>query len=486
MGKDLPRPPVVVVLGHVDHGKTTLLDYIRKSHLAENEIGGITQKIGAYEIDVDFKDYHIKKITFIDTPGHEAFTKLRLRGAEVADIAVLVIDAIDSVMPQTIESIYHIKNAQIPLIVAVNKIDMPQSDLEKVKKDLLKQQIAVEGMGGDIPFIPISAKTGQGVNDLLEMILFTSSIKDLRYSQQNCLKAYVLESKKEKAGVIASVIIKDGFLRVGDTVYINDEEIKVRSMITDRGLMVKEIFPSTPVVLLGFKNLPEPGSVLSTKKIKNREKKQDLEIKKEDKNPLNFLNKEEKKKLKLMIKTDSFGSLEAILSQIKEKENIEIILASVGEVNRSDLLLAKISKAIIIAFNVFVSKDILTLAETEKIIIKSYSLIYELLEELEEVELILKEKEKKTSDVKGEAKILANFIIEKERIAGIKVLKGKINLNDQIEIYRNSQLIGKTKIVSLKQRAKLVNEVKKNEEAGIIFYPKLDFSIGDVIKSYSI
>lgn len=485
MKKSFPRPPVVVILGHVDHGKTTLLDYIRKTHIAEKEVGGITQKIGAYEIDVNLKDYQIKKITFIDTPGHEAFTRLRLRGAEVADIAILMIDAVDSVMPQTIESIYHIKNAKIPLIVAANKIDLPQANLEKVKKDLLKNEILLEGMGGETPFLPISAKTGQGVNDLLEMILFISSIKGFTYSLENPLKAYVLETKKEKGGLAATVVVKDGFLKIGENIYLEDQEIKIRSMFNDRGLLVKEVYPSSPVVILGFKKLPEPGVLITKEKPKVIEKRQE-NAKKEKRSGIDFLFQEEKKRLKIIIKTDTFGSLEAILSQLKGKENLEIVLASVGEVNRSDLLLAKVSNSIIISYGLSLPKNIIDLAKGEKIILKSYSLIYELLNELDEVSQLLREKEEKKNQVKGEAKILANFIIEKERIAGIKVIKGKINSNDQIELYRNNILLGKAKIVSLKQRAKSVVEVKKNEEAGIIFYPQLDFSIGDVIKSYSI
>lgn len=484
--KTYPRPPVVVVLGHVDHGKTTLLDYIRKTNIAKKEYGGITQKIGAYEVLLNISGYPINKITFIDTPGHEVFSKLRSRGAEVADIAVLIVDACDSVMPQTIESFYHIKNAKIPFIVAANKIDLPSANPQKVKRDLAKHNVLVEGMGGNIPFVTISAKTGQGVNDLLELILFIASEKNLSYSPQNPLSAYIIEAKKEKAGITVSAIIKDGCLKVGEVIYALDKKCKIRALINDRGQFLKEVFPSTPFVLLGFEKLPEVGVEL-TREEKREEKK--ATILKEDvssKTIDDWLKKTEEKKLFLIVKADSYGSLEAIISQISSFKNLEIVMASVGEITRSDLFLAKAAKAIIIAFNVPVTKKIFELAKEEKVIIKSYSLIYEIIEEIKEAVSFLKEKKEQIAKIKGEAKILANFIIEGERIAGVKVIQGKISLGDQVEIYRGERLLGRAKIVSLKQKAKKVETVCKNEEAGMIFSPPLDFSIGDMVKSYSI
>lgn len=487
MGKSIPRPPVVVVLGHVDHGKTTLLDYIRKSNITEKEVGGITQTIGAYEVLVDAKGYDINKITFIDTPGHEAFTKLRLRGADVADIAILVVDGVDSVMPQTIESIYHIKNAKIPFVVAVNKIDLPSANVDQVKKDLAQQEVLVEGFGGDIPFIPISAKKGTGVKDLLETILFMASLKELKYSPQNPFKAYVIESRKDKSGVVASVIIKDGMLRVGEVVYALTYKAKIRAMINDKGKRLKEVYPSTPFLLLGFRELPEVGVELTKEEKQKPIITSQPMINQSLTSPeVLFQEKDEKKKLRLIIKADSQGSLEAILSTLTKNENIETILASVGGIAKSDVFLAKISQAIIIGFSLAIDKNIIEFAGQEKVIIKSYNLIYELLEELTEVSGLLKEKEKEEQFIKGEAKILATFIIEKEKIAGVKVIKGKINLDDQIDLYRNNRLVGKAKIVSLKTRAKTITEIKKNEEAGMIFYPQLDFNIGDVVKSHSI
>jgi len=480
------RPPVVAILGHVDHGKTTLLDYIRKSHIAKSEHGAITQKIGAYEIETDFKDYKTNKITFIDTPGHEAFSKLRLRGANVCDLALLIIDVKDSIKPQTIESISHIQAAKIPFIVVLNKIDLPDANPEKVKTDLLKHKVMIEGKGGTVPAIAVSAKTGKGVNELLEAILLIASDLNLKYSRENNLKAIVIETKKDKRGIIVSAIVKDGVMKVGQTIFVKTEKIKIRQLINDFGQPVKEAVPSTPVEILGFNTAPTVGSEISdqfhsqplpttnnqpptTKKTFNLE---------------SILASQKKEKtLKVIIKTDSFGSLEAIKSSLSQKEDIEIVLAMVGDINKSDIFLAKTTKAIVIGFNTKISQEIKDLAKQEKVIIKTYNIIFELLEELDEVTDLIRLKEETEKDAKGEAKILATFIIEKEKIYGVRVNKGKINLGDKIKLYRNNNPIGKTKVVSLKIRAKVVDEVKKDQEAGIIFSPVIDIKIGDVVKS---
>ncbi|MGB9707534.1 MAG: translation initiation factor IF-2 [Microgenomates group bacterium] len=479
-----PRTPIVAILGHVDHGKTTLLDYIRKSKITEKEYGGITQKIGAYEVKTGIRGYKTDKITFIDTPGHEAFTKLRSRGANVADIAILIIDAKDSVMPQTVESIYHIKSAEIPFIVALNKIDLPDANPEKVKNDLMKYDVLMESKGGKIPAVEISAKTGKGVNDLLEMILFIASDLNLTFNDQNPPFGYIIETKKDKRGVVATVILKDGSLKVGDIIYSADKKAKVRSMINDLGQQINEVYPSTPFELLGFEQMPTVGDKISDKlqSIKTEETGNYLIEKKIDLNTL-FVKPNQQKKLNLIIKADSQGSLEAIDYALKDNKNIEIVLKSVGEITKSDIFLAKTTKAIIIGFSVSINQEAKELAQQEKIIIKTYNIIYELIEELNEVALMLKEKEEREKNLKGEAKILATFIIEGEKVFGVKITKGKINLNDILEIYRNNKLIGKTKLVSLKIRAKKVDEVKKDQEAGMIFSPALDISVGDVVKS---
>jgi len=289
------RPPIVVILGHVDHGKTTLLDYIRKSRITNKEHGGITQRIGAYEIETNIKEYETNKITFIDTPGHEAFSKLRARGANIADIAILVIDAKDSVKPQTIECISHIKSSNIPFIVALNKIDLPDINLEKVKNDLLKHEVVIEDKGGKIPVLTISAKTGKRINELLESILLVSSDLKLEYDVNASSESYIIETKKDKRGIVASVVIKNGKLAIGDTIYSKENKAKIRSMINDVGRQLKEVIPSTPFEMLGFNELPAVGSKITNKqevfKEKEENKYQEKEINMDE-----LLGKDKKRK----------------------------------------------------------------------------------------------------------------------------------------------------------------------------------------------
>lgn len=481
------RPPIVAILGHVDHGKTTLLDYIRKSNITDREYGGITQKIGAYEITTEFKDYKTNKITFIDTPGHEAFTRLRARGANVADIALLLIDGKDSVMPQTVESISHIKAAKIPFIVVINKIDLPETNPEKVKNDLLKYEVMTEGKGGNVSVALVSAKTGKGVSELLETILFIASDLKLNFDEKNPALAYIIETKKDRRGIVASAIIKDGTIKIADTLFVNDQKIKVKSLINDLGKSVPQVLPSSPFEVLGFSDMPEVGGMIKTQSSISNDQTitndQSLNVQKvltlEDvlKTPII------EKKLLAVIKADSQGSVEALKNSLKDNLNLNIVLLAVGEINKSDIFLAKATKSIIIGYTVKISAEAEDLAKQEKVIIKTYQIIYELLDELNEVANLIKEKEEKEKNLKGEARIIANFIIEGEKIFGVSVIKGKINLGDQLECFRKNKLIGKTKLVSLKIRAKTVNEVKKGQEAGMIFGPPLDFVVGDVVKS---
>ena len=477
----LPRPPIVAILGHVDHGKTTLLDYIRKTKLTEKEHGGITQSIGAYEISTKLKGYPTDKITFIDTPGHEAFSKLRARGANVADIALLLIDAKDSVMPQTIESISHINTAKIPFIVVINKTDLPDAKPEKVKIDLTKNGVLVEGKGGNVPTINISAKTGKGVDELLETILLLSSELNLEYGLQNPLQAFILETRKDRRGSTAGIVIKDGVLKIGDVIFAGQIKGKVKAMLNDLGDNIREAAPSTPFELMGFEKLPEVGTVITTVEQEAKTKAPE-EAQIETLTMESFLKKEEDKKISLIIKSDSQGSLEAINNSLVKNENIDIIHESIGEINKADIFLAKTTKAIIIGFNVRTAKDIEDLAQEEKVVIKTYKIIYELIDELTEVSSLLKEKEEKEKNVKAEAKVLATFIIHDEKVYGIKVTKGKVNLGDSIELYRDNKLLGKTKLASLKIRAKSVEGVKKDQEAGIMLFPQLDIRVGDMIK----
>ncbi len=479
-----PRPPVVTILGHVDHGKTSLLDYIRQSHLAEKEHGNITQKIGAYEVKTGIKGYKTDRITFIDTPGHEAFSKLRARGANVADLAILLIDGKDSVMPQTVESIAHIKAAKIPYLVAINKIDLPEANPEKVKNDLIKYEVLVEEKGGSIPTVLLSAKTGKGVKEFLETILLLAADLNLQYNPHHPPQAYIIETKKDKRGIVATTIIKDGTLKIGDVVYADEEKLKIKAMINDQGIVLNQVLPSTPFELLGFKRIPEVGALIQNQPSQKKKKNHlFLSYKKEVDMKSLYSSVSSEKKLSLIIKADSVGSLEAIDLLLEKNNKIETILKAVGDITQSDVFLAKTTKSIIIGFSINPPSEVFALAKQEKVIIKTYNIIYELEKELNEATKLLIEKEEKEKNLKGEAKILAAFIIEKEPVFGVEVVKGKINLGDELEAYRDNKFIGKTKLVSLKIRAKRVEEVKKGQEAGMIFSPSLDIRVGDVVKS---
>ena len=479
-----PRSPVVAILGHVDHGKTTLLDYIRNSRIAAKEEGGITQKIGGYTAKTDIKGYPINEITFIDTPGHEAFSQLRARGANVADIVLLIVDAKDSLMPQTIESISHIKQAQVPCIVVLNKMDLPEAKPEKVKNDLLRHGIMVEGKGGDIPVAPISAKTGKGVPELLETILFLATDKGLNYDPKAELEAYVIETKKDRRGTAVSIIIKNGTLHVGDMLYAGSTKAKIRSITDDLNKPLKEVTASQACELLGFEVAPLVGSKMTQTEEKESPIEAVVEPPKKAFTSQDFFATppKEQKKLSIVIKADSQGSLEALEAILSQNPNIEVLLSGVGDVHKSDVFLAKASKAIVIGFNTRIDPETKDVAKQEKVIIKSYSIIYELLEELEEVALLLQEKEQTEKNLKGEAKILATFDIGGEKVFGSTLSKGKFELGDMLEIHRAGNIIGKSKIVSLKIRAKRVEEVKKEQECGLILSPALDIRVGDVVK----
>lgn len=483
--KKTKRSPIVTILGHVDHGKTTLLDTIRNSRLVSKEHGGITQRIGGYEIKTGIKGYDIEKITFIDTPGHEAFSKLRSRGANVADIAILIIDATDSVKPQTIESIAHIKSAKIPFIVALNKMDLPGVKLDKVKKDLLKYEVVTEALGGTIVALPISAIKNEGIQELLESILIIASDIDLSYDPKGPSKSYIIETKKDQRGLVVSCVIKDGTLHIGDTVFTNQEQIKVRALIDDRGRSIKEAVPSAPFEILGFSKMPEVGTLMTSN---HQEAVAPEESGKNVRSEMDvsFMIKQEKvekqKKLTVIIKADSQGTLEAIIAALAKNENIEIVLSTIGNVHRSDIFLAKTTKAIVIGFSVTVDNEVKQLAKQEKVIIKTYNIIYELLDELDEVSELIHEKEEREKNLKAQAKILATFVIDQETVFGGLVTKGKVNIGDTAEIYRKDKLIGKSKLASLKNRSKLVQEVKKDQECGMQFVPALDIKVGDMIK----
>jgi translation initiation factor IF-2 len=476
-----PRSPIVCILGHVDHGKTTLLDKIRKSDVTSIEQGGITQSIGAYEIKTGIKDYPTDKITFIDTPGHEAFSKLRSRGANIADIAILIIDAKDSVMPQTQESIAHIKNAKIPFIVVINKVDLPDAKPDKVKLDLLKCDVAVEEKGGKIPCVSVSTKTGKGIKELLETILLLSSDMNLITNEKNKAISYIIETKKDKRGIVLSCIIKDGVLQNKDVVFAGNIKAKIRSMFNDKGENICRVIPSSPFELLGFSEIPSIGTELTTFEIKPTQLNEAKKINKTF-NLESILKTEKAKKINIILKANSRGSIEAIQDSLSKTESVDIVMSGIGDIHKSDIFLAVSSKSIIIGFGVKIESDAIELAKNEKVIIKTFNIIYELLEELEEVTNLIKKQGSEAKKVKGEANVLARFVIHENTVYGIKIIQGKANINDNIEIYRNNSLIGKSKISSLQIKSSPEKEVKKGQEAGILIIPNLDIKIGDMIK----
>jgi len=467
------RPPIVAVLGHVDHGKTTLLDYIRKTNVTAKEPGQITQHIGAYQAQLRTPNSEPRTITFIDTPGHEVFDKMRSRGAKVADLVVLVVAANDGVMPQTQEAIRHIKKAKCPMIVAINKIDLPGINLEKIKKQLSKEGVGLEGYGGEVVCLPISAKTGEGVDDLLEMISLIAEMEKLEADSKGPFQAVVIESKLDsRRGPVASVLVKNGTLRQGEKVVIENIEGKIRAMINDRGERLEQATPGTPIEILGLETVPPVGAILQ---------KEGTEIKEKKETAISPVEKKSRQAgLKIILKTDVLGTLEAISTSLA-KEEIEIIDSGTGDISDGDVLLAKTTGAIIIGFNVKISPTTSALAESEHVRVKTYQVIYELLEEVAEVVEALTAPP--PEEFLGKAEIIAEFVAEKGKIAGCKVIQGRLALGDKAEILRKKEEIGKTKIKSLRQQKEVINKAELGEECGVLFEPSLDFAIGDIVLS---
>lgn len=487
------RPPVVTIMGHVDHGKTTLLDYLRQTNVAAKEAGGITQHIGAYRLKMKEKKASPERwITLIDTPGHEAFAKMRARGAQVTDMVVLVVAANDGVMPQTIESIAHIKAAKVPFIVALNKIDLPEVNIEKVKRQLAKNNVLVEGYGGDVVCVPISAKTGKGIKELLEMILLLWQMnkESFKADPQGKLKAYVIESKLDKrVGSQATILVKNGTLKTGEEIIIEGIEGKIRIMKNEWGENIEEAGPSVPIEVSGLEKVPAVGALVECKNedLQHKDTKietetqgyeKDLQHKDTEKTE----DTKEKEKLRIILKADNSGSLEALIYSISGK--VEIFEKGIGEINESDVLLAKTVGAVILGFNVEVSKEVEKLAETERVFIKTFKIIYELLDEVGEVIKELK-KPKQTEKILGKAKIIADFIGSSGRIAGAKMMEGRFTKQDNLRIEREKKVVfDNLKISSLKQVKKDVDKVSMGMECGIILTPEVDFRVGDMVISY--
>lgn len=465
------RPPIVTLMGHVDHGKTTLLDAIRKSNVVAKEHGGITQHIGAYQVTS-----HNQLITFVDTPGHAAFEDMRSRGAEVADIVILVVAANEGVKPQTAEAIKHIKKAQRPIIVALTKTDLANINIDKITKQLQTEGVIVENFGGEVPLCQVAAPEGRGIANLLELILLVWQLSPEPSLPNDPLEAVVIESFLDKnRGPIATVIVKKGTLKISQKIQVNGETTTIRALIGDKGQTFKEAKPSQPVEILGFRQLLEMGTVVQD----FTTTKTQMTIKHTGLSEIIAKSQQAHDKFKVIIKADVTGSQEAILTSLPEE--IFVVSSGVGEINLNDISTAKIAQAPILAFNVRVNPQILKTATREGVIVKSYQVIYELLSDMKDVVTSFQQAREELK-IFGRAKVIATFNIEGKKIAGAQVTNGKIKIGDQIILKRNGQ-IQEAKITSLKKFKKDIQSVSAGQECGVGFDQNLDFEAGDVLES---
>ena len=493
------RPPVVCVMGHVDHGKTSLLDYIRKSHVTDREAGGITQHIGAYMVNVDGQ-----KITFLDTPGHEAFTAMRMRGANATDIAILVVAADDGVMPQTVEAINHAKAAGVEIIVAINKIDKPSANIERVKQELSEYELIPEDWGGSTIFAPVSAHTGEGIDNLLEMILLTAEVCELKANPNRKARGLVIEAELDKGkGPVATILVQKGTLHVGDFIAAGACSGKVRAMIDDKGRKVKEAGPSTPVEILGLSDVPNAGEILvvtdNDKEAKNfaatfiSENKNRLLEETKAKMSLDDLFSQIQagnlKELPLIVKADVQGSVEAVKQSLVKLSNEEVVVkvihGGVGAINESDVTLASASNAIIIGFNVRPDATAKSIAEQEGVDLRLYRVIYQAIEDVEAamkgmLDPIYEEK------VIGHAEVRQIFKASGVgNIAGSYVLDGVFQRNCKVRITREGEQIFEGALASLKRFKDDVKEVKAGYECGLVFEDFNDIKEEDRVEAYT-
>ena len=493
----LPRPPVVTIMGHVDHGKTSLLDYIRKTRVTAGEAGGITQHIGAYTVEI-----RGQKITFLDTPGHEAFTAMRARGAQATDIAILVVAADDGVMPQTIEAINHAKAAGVQTIVAINKMDKVGADPERIKQQLTEYGLVTEEWGGDTIMVPVSAVTGQGVDQLLEMILLVAEVQDYRANPDRKARGIIIEARLDKGrGPVATVLVKTGTLRVGDTIVAGTAYGRVRAMVNDRGERVKEALPSDPVEVIGFNDVPEAGDIItavdddSLSRRVAEERKDKLRaalIKNQQKASLDDLFSQisagQIKDLNLIIKADVQGSVEAVKQSLEKLSNDEVrvrcIHGGVGAITETDIMLASASNAIIIGFNVRPDNNVREIAEREKIDIRLYRVIYNAIEDVEKaMKGMLAPKFREV--VLGSAQVRQVFkVTGAGTVAGCYVTDGKVMRNAQARLLRDSVVIHEGKVDSLKRFKDDAREVAAGYECGMGFENYNDIKEGDVIECF--
>ncbi len=493
-----PRPPVITVMGHVDHGKTTLLDYIRKTNIAEREYGQITQHIGAYEVE-----WKGRTIVFIDTPGHEAFTALRARGAMVTDIVVLVVAADDGVMPQTVEAINHARAAGVPIIVAINKIDRPDANPDRVKVQLLELGLVPEEWGGETICVPISALKGQGIDELLEMILLVADLMELKADPEAPAWGYILEAKMDpKRGPVGTVIVKQGTLRKGDWVVAGTTYGRIRLMTDWKGNEVKEAPPSKPVAILGLEELPNAGDkleVVEDGKVAKEIAEQRAELQRlRQLQPTRRITLEDffaqmqagkVKELNLIVKADVQGSVDAItyaLSRLEHPEvKINIIHKGVGDVSENDVMLAAASNAVILGFNVRVDPSGRRALQHEQVDVRLYRIIYELIEDVKKAIVGLLEPIRK-EEILGVAEVKATFKTRFGIVAGCYVRSGRLVLNAPCRVIRNGQVVATTRIISLRHYTEDRTEIPEGMECGVGLEDFSNFEIGDLIEAFQV
>ncbi len=493
------RPPVVCVMGHVDHGKTSLLDAIRETHVTSREAGGITQHIGAYVTEINGN-----KITFLDTPGHEAFTSMRMRGAQSTDIAILVVAADDGVMPQTVEAISHAKAAGVEIIVAVNKIDKPSANIERVKQELVEHGLVAEDWGGDTVFVPVSAHTKEGIDNLLEMIILTAEVLELKANPNRRARGVVIEAQLDKGrGPVATVLVQKGTLHVGDNIAVGSAYGKIRAMMDDKGQRVKEAKPSTPVEILGLHDVPDAGEIFmateNDKEARNiaetyieqgREKLlDDTKAKLTLDGLFSQIQAGNIKELNLIVKADVQGSVEAVKQSLLKLSNeevaVRIIHGAVGAINESDVSLASASNAIIIGFNVRPDNTAKEISEREKVDVRLYKVIYNAIEDIEAAM-------KGMLDPEYEEKVLGHLEVRQTFkasgigiIAGSYVLDGKIIRGCKARITRDGELLFDGELASLKRFKDDVKEVATGYECGLVFEGFNDIKVEDRVEAYT-
>ena len=486
------RPPVVTVMGHVDHGKTSILDAIRKTNVTGREAGGITQHIGAYQVEIDGQ-----KITFVDTPGHEAFTAMRARGATVTDIAILVVAADDGVMPQTLEAIDHAKAAGVPIIVAINKVDLPEANPDRVKQQLAERELLIEEWGGDVIAIPVSAKTGDGLKDLLEHILLVAEVSELKADPDRPAEGTIIESELDPSrGPMATTIVRTGTLRVGDSVVAGDTWGRVKAMFGERGQRLKAVGPSSPAKIMGLSDVPRAGDTLIVV-ADERAAREVMDVRERERGAaaqratLEAFSSDvaagRAKELNVVLKADVQGSLEALQQALEglasDRARVRVIHIGTGKISESDVMLARASSGVIIGFNVRSEPGAVRIADAEGVDIRHYDIIYRLTEDIERaLKGIMEPITEEVID--GHAEVRAVFKVRGGRVAGCMVTDGLVRRNSQVRVKRGDEVVRASRVSSLRRFQEDVREVQTGLECGIGIEGFSDVQEGDVIEAF--